>query len=105
LAAAAPDSLPVRADPGRIAQIIDNLLSNALKFTPKDGRIEVAAMDRGARLVVEVRDTGRGLDPSEAVRLFKPFSQVHQPGEIKERGTGLGLFISRGLAHAHGGDL
>jgi two-component system sensor histidine kinase BaeS len=97
--------LPVLADAIRLRQVVANLVSNALKFTPQGGRVTLAGRREGARVAVEVTDTGRGLTPEEAARLFQPFSQVHDPSESPERGSGLGLFISRGLAQAHGGTL
>lgn len=100
----APGTAPTVGDPGRIGQILDNLISNALKFTPRGGRVTVTLTVDGACRVT-VTDSGRGMDPHEVARLFRPFSQVHQPGEVKEAGTGLGLFISRGIAARHGGDL
>ncbi|MHB1261375.1 MAG: sensor histidine kinase [Thermoplasmatota archaeon] len=98
-----PTSTPVEADSGRLLQVLDNLLSNALKFTPRGGTILVAlaAVDGGP--TVRITDSGRGLRPDEIARLFQPYSQVHDPNEIKERGTGLGLFISRGILERHGG--
>ena len=97
--------LPIDGDAIRLRQVLANLVSNAIKFTPKEGRIIVRGAADATRVVVEVVDTGRGLDRDEAARLFQPFSQVHRPGEAAERGTGLGLFISRGLAEAHNGAL
>jgi signal transduction histidine kinase len=78
-------------------------LTNALKFTPAGGRVVVEAAQEGADAVVRVRDSGRGLAPDEIPRLFKPFSQVHERSEVAERGTGLGLYISKGIVEAHGG--
>ncbi len=92
-------------DPGRGHQILANLLSNAIKFTPAGGKVvvEVAAHENAARLTVT--DTGRGLLPGEVARLFKPFSQVHDPMEVTESGTGLGLYVCKGLVEAQGGKL
>lgn len=105
LAIDAPPTVPLRGDAGRLGQVLDNLLSNALKFTPSGGRIGISVQPTDGSVVLRVTDTGRGLTPDEIGRLFRPFSQVHQPGEIKERGTGLGLFISRAIAEGHGGTL
>lgn len=101
----APETAPLRGDAGRIGQVLDNLLSNALKFTPAGGTVTVRVAGGNPEWSVSVTDSGRGLTDDEAARLFQPFSQVHKPGEIKERGTGLGLYISRGIAQGHGGDL
>lgn len=97
--------LPVQVDPERVTQVIYNLVTNALKFTPAGGSVAIHAHASGDEAEVSVRDSGRGLTPDEMARLFKPFSQVHDRAEVKERGTGLGLFISRGIATAHGGAL
>lgn len=97
--------LPVRADPQRATQVLFNLLTNALKFTPRGGRVVVTAGTAHGEARVRVDDDGRGLAPDEIRRLFQPFSQVHAPGEIKEKGTGLGLFISRGIMERHEGRL
>jgi signal transduction histidine kinase len=86
-----------------LTQVMGNLLSNALKFTPSGGRVAVQVTVEETRVQVDVTDTGRGLSQDEIARLFEPFSQVHAPGEIKERGTGLGLYISREILERHGG--
>lgn len=95
----------VQADDIRIRQILSNLVSNALKFTPRGGRVQLQVQHVHEGVQVCVIDSGRGLTDEEMKRLFRPFSQVHERGESPERGTGLGLFISRGLAESHGGSL
>lgn len=98
------NQVPVVADPSRLTQVLYNLLSNALKFTPEGGAVSVHVARRpegGGR--VEVTDTGRGLTDEEMQALFRPFSQVHDRDEVKERGTGLGLFICKGIVEGHGG--
>lgn len=101
----APENLRVEADADRLMQVFYNLITNGLKFTPKGGtvRVEVTADDGTAR--VQVVDSGRGLTADEITHLWKPFSQVHDRAEIPERGTGLGLFITKGIVAAHGGDV
>jgi PAS domain S-box-containing protein len=93
----------VEADSARLLQVLHNLLGNAIKFTPAGGRVTVRCQTSGDAAEVAVQDSGRGLGPEEAARLFRPFAQVHAPGEVAERGIGLGLFISKGLVEAHGG--
>lgn len=95
--------LPVVADEARLTQVLLNLLSNALKFTPADGRIDVEARREGDEVVVRVADTGPGLLPEQIARLFQPFSQVHDVEGRPTPGTGLGLFISRGIVEQHHG--
>jgi len=94
----------IRSDRKRIAQIVNNLLSNALKFTEQGGvtfRI-CAGLDR---IELHVIDTGIGIPASALGTLFNPFTQVVRPGGRMHEGTGLGLAISRNLARALGGDI
>jgi len=95
------DSL--RADPDRLRQLFGNLLSNAFKFTPADGRVELStANPQPDQLEIRVRDTGAGLGPAQLARLFQPFEQA----EAGYRGgLGLGLAIAKGIAEAHSGTL
>ncbi len=99
------EALPAHADRQRITQVIYNLVGNAVKFTPPDGSVTVRARRYDGFARVEVQDSGRGLDAAEAERLFQPFVQVHDPTEVKEKGTGLGLYISKQLVEAHGGKI
>lgn len=108
LALDAPPSLPAAVDPGRITQVMYNLVGNALKFTPTNGRIDIELARRDAHAEVQVRDSGSGMRPDQVARLFQPFVQVHEASEIRrpeDRGTGLGLFISKGIVEAHGGSI
>jgi signal transduction histidine kinase len=100
--------LVVRADREKLEQIVLNLLTNAIKFTPADGSVRISAelsRERPESVQVHVVDTGVGIDPDMHARIFEPFVQVGvshaRPGE----GTGLGLTISRDLARGMGGDL
>jgi PAS domain S-box-containing protein len=102
---AVPQELVVGADRGRLLQILYNLISNALKFTPAGGHVLIAGRATGDRMVFEVRDSGSGLTAEQISRLFKPFSQVHDPMAITAPGTGLGLYICRGLVEAMGGHI
>lgn len=95
--------LTLEADGQRVSQVLYNLLANALKFTPAGGRVAVAARRAGSEVVVEVCDTGVGLAQDQIARLFQPFSQVHDPTQRTRGGTGLGLYISRGIVEQHGG--
>jgi signal transduction histidine kinase len=99
-----PEALPpVEADTQRIAQVLNNLVGNAAKFSPPGTTIyvEVSARDRGVQF--DVTDQGVGIAPEDRVRIFEAFRQgQHQPGEIT-KGAGLGLAIARGLVEAHRG--
>ncbi|HUR25288.1 MAG TPA: HAMP domain-containing sensor histidine kinase [Candidatus Thermoplasmatota archaeon] len=98
------ERLAVQGDAVRLHQVMANLLGNALKFTPKGGAVRVSARREAGRVLVEVRDTGAGFPPTQAVHLFQPFSQLHEPTPTR-RGTGLGLYIVRGIIESHGGSI
>lgn len=100
-----PDRLQVRADRSRIDQVLDNLLGNALKFTREGGHVVARVHKKAARAVVTVEDDGIGFAAEAAGRLFQPFIQLHSAEENLTGGTGLGLYISSGIAEAHGGRL
>jgi two-component system, sensor histidine kinase len=93
----------VRGDANRLTQVLYNFLSNALKFSRPGGRITIAAQRMGSQVVLGVKDTGLGLDEGQISRLFQPFTQVHDPMIVTVAGTGLGLYISRGIIAAHDG--
>jgi PAS domain S-box-containing protein len=96
----------VDADPQRVQQVLFNLLSNAIRFTPPEGNVSVVVEGEPQQVVVHVHDTGIGLIPEQIDRLFQPFSQVHPRVQTAgQPGTGLGLFISKQLVELHGGTL
>jgi signal transduction histidine kinase len=98
------DSLPhdvaVLADPGRLLQVLGNLIGNALKFSEPSGHVVVRARPAADRVVFEVEDTGPGIPPDQLDRLFDRFWQGRP---TDRRGIGLGLAIARGIVDAHGG--
>jgi signal transduction histidine kinase len=93
---------PVDADGARIAQVLDNLVTNALKFTPGNGRVEVRLWRDGGEVVAEVADTGIGIAREEQQRIFDRFYQVQSSSTRKYGGIGLGLAIVRQILDAHG---
>jgi signal transduction histidine kinase len=99
-----PD-LCIRADREKVQQILLNLLSNALKFTPPGGSIHVGCARDGDRAMISVRDTGRGIAREKLEWIFEPFVQVDRRYKREQEGIGLGLAISRELARAMRGDL
>src|SRR5205085_409965 len=101
-----PSGLPERivTDPLRLQQIVFNLLSNAVKFT-NEGRVELRGGCGGGRVWLEVEDTGCGMDPATAERVFESFEQASAGTARQHGGTGLGLSISRRLAELLGGSL
>ncbi|MGE3821033.1 MAG: ATP-binding protein, partial [Isosphaeraceae bacterium] len=94
----------LRADPARFQQILWNLLKNGVKFTPLLGRVRVVTRSEEGWFIVEVSDTGPGIEPSALGRIFQPFEQAEGVG-TRNDGLGLGLAISRSIAEAHGGSL
>ncbi len=94
----------VQADPGRLEQVLVNLVSNALKSTPPRGRITISTLRRDDHVVIEVEDTGIGMTPEQRARLFQPFDSVRDDHRT-ERGSGLGLYIAKGITEHHGGEI
>ena len=100
---ALPVSLPVpRLDPVLLAQILGNLLDNAMKYSPVSGRVEVGARRDGAEMLVWVQDNGPGIPAKDLPHIFDPFFRASRSDHIAA-GSGLGLAICRGLAGAMGG--
>lgn len=93
----------VDADPLRLAQIVDNLVSNAVKFTPKGGTVEVRVYSEGGNAVLEIADSGIGIPAAEHSALFERFFRSSNAIEQRIPGTGLGLYIVKSLVEAHGG--
>lgn len=93
----------LRFDSARIGQVINNLVSNAAKFSPAGGTIDVAVRGTGARVRIEVVDQGRGIPADRQNQVFQRFANIQ--GGAKLPGTGLGLHISRELVRLHGGDI
>jgi signal transduction histidine kinase len=90
-------------DAGRLGQTLDNLISNALKFTPAGGRVDIRVLDRRDRVAIEVADTGLGIAPEDQRRLFERFYRTSSATENAIPGVGLGLSISRAIVEGHGG--
>jgi signal transduction histidine kinase len=100
----APDLPQMRIDPDRMNQVLGNLISNAIKYTPQGGTVSVQAEADDQIVIIAVCDDGLGIDPAEQERIFEPFyrSQAHRRFP---QGLGLGLTIARDLVEAHGGAL
>jgi signal transduction histidine kinase len=98
------EPLVVRADRGRLRQVLLNLLSNAIKFTADGGRIAVGArVEDATRVRVAVSDSGIGIAPEDQAKLFREFVQLDASNSRRYEGTGLGLALSKRLVELHGG--
>lgn len=98
-------ALMVRCDREKFQQIVLNLLTNAVKFTDRGGRVELECAAAGTAVRIRVSDTGCGIDGSQLARVFEPFVQVDAALTRTKEGVGLGLAISRDLARGMGGDI
>ncbi|HEY4131495.1 MAG TPA: ATP-binding protein [Gemmatimonadaceae bacterium] len=104
LEARLPTNLPLIAgDGGRIVQVLGNLVRNAIKFTPAEGRVTIGAAPARDAVRFTVSDTGRGIAPENQARIFDRYWQ--SSGGARARGTGLGLSIAKGIVEAHGGEI
>jgi signal transduction histidine kinase len=105
LSCRAADVPTLRADKGRIFQLLDNLVSNAIKFTPEGGDVEVSVGRMNGAVQLEVADTGIGVDVKEQQQLFERFFRARTASQRQIPGTGLGLYIARAIVEAHGGSI
>jgi len=96
---------PITGDRDRFAQVLDNLVSNAVKFTPPGGHVDVRVAEVGDQAVIEVRDTGLGVPEDEQDRLFERFFRASTARERAVPGAGLGLTVVKAIVDAHGGEI
>jgi two-component system phosphate regulon sensor histidine kinase PhoR len=100
-----PDTLVVMADGLRLRQVLDNLVANALAYTPSGGHVEVTLEEAEGRVVLTVSDDGEGIDKAEVPDVFAPFVRGANARRRQVPGTGLGLSIVRTIVEAHGGEV
>jgi signal transduction histidine kinase/CheY-like chemotaxis protein len=100
-----PRTFHVDGDPTRLAQVIANLLNNAAKFTPANGRIELSMRAEGPRAIISVRDNGIGIPSADLTRIFDMFVQLDASKTQAAAGLGLGLALARSLVSLHGGEI
>ncbi|MBW9095608.1 HAMP domain-containing histidine kinase, partial [Microbacterium jejuense] len=100
----ADEPLPVAADGFRMRQVVDNVVSNAIKYTESDGEVRIRAAVDGGEAVLTVADTGIGIDADDLPRVLTPYFRA-AGAKDKAGGTGLGLGISNDIVRAHGGEL
>jgi signal transduction histidine kinase len=96
---------PLEVDAGRVGQILENVVGNALKYSPADAVVRIEARVERGRLVVSVVDRGIGLPEAERSLVLEPFHRAANTRESSVPGSGLGLYIARRLVEAHGGRL
>jgi signal transduction histidine kinase len=97
--------LRVRHDPQRIGQVVNNLVGNAIKFTPPGGRVDILVAPNGDGARIDVVDTGTGIDPSELPRIFDRFYRGSRANEARGSGSGLGLAIVHSIVDMHHGTI
>jgi PAS domain S-box-containing protein len=95
----------IRGDPGRLGQLFDNLISNAVKFTAAGSHVDVRVSGEGDHVAIEVADTGIGISAEDQPQLFEMFFRTTAATEQAIQGTGLGLAISKAIVEAHGGTI
>ncbi|MDB5100561.1 MAG: yycG4 [Cyanobacteria bacterium RYN_339] len=105
LQALVPADLEANCDPQRVIQVLTNLVSNAIKFTPEGGIVQVTARLDDNRVITEVEDTGIGISGDNIDKLFMRFRQLDMSRTREVGGTGLGLVIAKALVEAHGGSI
>jgi len=98
-------SFAIQGDGERLRRLIDNLVSNAIKYTPRDGRIEVRLEQKGDTIILQVTDSGYGFEPENSKLLFIKFHRLSGEDSHRAAGTGLGLAIAKEIAIAHGGSI
>jgi signal transduction histidine kinase len=103
--AAAPDLPAICADPERLARVLGNLVSNALRHTPAGGQVTLSARPAPAGVALVVADTGSGIAPEHLSNIFERFYRADPARSADDGGAGLGLAIARSLVEAHGGTI
>lgn len=100
-----PDFPIIEADADKVTQILDNLVGNAIKYSPEGGEVRISAIDEGDSVRLDVTDQGLGIPEEHREKIFERFQMVEDESRKAIRGTGIGLYLVRHLARAHGGDV
>jgi len=100
-----PKLEPIRTDRDKLAVVINNLLGNAIKYTPSGGNVIVGCQVSGSEAVLTFKDNGIGIDPREHARVFEKFQRSDDPSVQSETGTGIGLYTAREIVRRQGGDI
>ncbi len=96
---------PIRADRDKLSVVINNLLGNAIKYTPANGNVVVGCQVAGETVVLTFKDNGIGIDPAEHGKVFEKFQRGSNPEVQNEPGTGIGLYTAREIVRRHGGEI
>jgi signal transduction histidine kinase len=99
------DRLVVTADERRMKQVLLNLISNAINYSPNGGRVTISAQKSGEFVLLSVRDTGMGIPAADLERVFTPFEKIHSKKIHRRSGAGLGLALVKSIVVLHGGDV
>jgi two-component system phosphate regulon sensor histidine kinase PhoR len=105
LRAAVPERLEAHVDSGRMSQVLDNLVSNAIKYSPNGGDVVVSLESEGQDVVCQVRDTGMGMSDKDQAEVFTKFFRAGNVRNTSIPGVGLGLSITKAIVEAHGGSI
>ncbi len=100
-----PDTALIVGDSHMLRMVVENLVSNAVKYTPTKGRVDVYLARRGTRWVITVKDTGVGIAKADFAKLFQQFSRINNPQSDYVTGTGVGLYLAHHLTILHGGTI
>ncbi|MBT2515265.1 cell wall metabolism sensor histidine kinase WalK [Arthrobacter sp. ISL-30] len=100
-----PQRLEAHVDAARISQVLDNLISNAIKYSPEGGHVEVSLESENGAIVCRVKDTGIGMDEKDQAEVFTKYFRSGEARNLKIPGVGLGLPISKAIVEAHGGEI
>ncbi len=95
----------VYCDQDKINQVLVNLISNALKYTPQNGKIQISARRDHKNIFIEVKDTGIGINPEDHLKIFLPFQHIRKEGLRGEESNGLGLALAKRIVEVHKGEI
>ena len=98
-----PHEMQLFADRLALSRVVNNLVGNAIKFTPENGKVELSAKEADGATMIAVSDTGQGIEAGEQHLLFQQYSRLEKHSQVE--GTGLGLYVSRNIVDAHGGKI
>lgn len=102
---ASATEIHLKADRDQVNQVLVNLINNGIKFTERGGIKVIVEEYKDQSIITRIKDTGRGIPKDELDKVFDKFYQINRPSNVKSRGSGLGLVISKNLIELHGGKI